>query len=67
VPPQPLAAGRVAFVPATSFSKVYAIDSQTGVILNAFETGQPTYTAPMIAGSLLLLGSADGTVFAFGH
>jgi outer membrane protein assembly factor BamB len=67
VQPQPLAAGRVAFVPATSFSKVYAIDSQTGVILNAFETGQPTYTAPMIAGSLLLLGSADGTVFAFGH
>ena len=67
VEPQPLAAGRVAFVPATSVSKVYAVDSQTGLILNAFDTKQPAYTAPMIAGSLLVLGGADGTIFAFGR
>jgi outer membrane protein assembly factor BamB len=67
VQPQPLAAGRVAFVPATSVAKVFAIDSQTGAILKTFDTKQATYAAPMMAGSLLILAAADGTVFAFGR
>jgi hypothetical protein len=67
VQPQPLATGRVAFVTATSVAKVYAIDSQTGLILNSFDTKQSAFTAPMIAGSLLIVGAADGTVFAFGR
>jgi hypothetical protein len=65
--PQPLAAGRVAFVTATSVAKVYAVDSQTGLIVNTFDTKQATYASPMIAGSRLILGAADGTVFAFGN
>jgi hypothetical protein len=64
--PQPLAAGRVAFVTATSVAKVYAIDSQTGLIVNSFDPKRPTYASPMMAGSRLILGTADGTVFAFG-
>jgi hypothetical protein len=67
VQPQPLAAGRVAFVPATSVAKLYAIDSQTGLILKAFDTGQAAYTAPMVAGELVIVGAADGTILAFGH
>jgi hypothetical protein len=65
--PQPLAAGRVAFVTATSVAKVYAIDAQTGLIVNTFDTKQAAYTSPMIAGSRLILGAADGTVLAFGN
>jgi outer membrane protein assembly factor BamB len=63
--PQPLAAGRVTFVTSTKTAKVYAIDSQTGRILRTFKTDSPTYAAPMIAGSFLVLGTADGNVFAF--
>jgi hypothetical protein len=64
--PQPLAAGRVAFVTSTRSGKVYAVDSQTGRILNTFNTVRAPYAAPMMAGSFLILGAADGTVFAFG-
>ena len=64
--PQPLAAGRVAFVTSTRTARVYAVDSQTGRILNRFRTSSPAYAAPMIAGPFLVLGAADGTVFAFG-
>jgi outer membrane protein assembly factor BamB len=64
--PQPLAAGRVAFVTSTKTAKVYAIDSQTGRILNTFATDSPTYAAPMIAGPYLVLATADGKVLTFG-
>lgn len=64
--PQPLAAGRVVFVTSSKASRVYAIDSQAGRILNTFRTDSPTYTAPMIAGSFLIVGGSDGRVFAFG-
>ena len=37
-----------------------------GLILNSFDTGGPAYTAPMLAGGLVVVGSADGTVRAFG-
>jgi len=67
VAPQPLAAGRVGFVSATRVGKVYAIDAQTGLILNTFDTKQAAYTAPMSAGSSVIVGSADGTVYSFGH
>jgi outer membrane protein assembly factor BamB len=64
--PQPLAAGRVAFVTSTKTARVFALDSQTGRILNTFKTDSPTYAAPMLAGPYLVLGAADGTVLAFG-
>jgi len=64
--PQPLAAGRVAFVTSTKTARVYAIDSQSGRILRTLKTGSPTYAAPMIAGSFLVLATADGKVLAFG-
>ena len=66
VAPQPLATGRVAFVAATAVGKVYAVDSASGVILNSFDTGGAAYTAPMLAGGMVVLGSEDGTVRAFG-
>ena len=66
VEPQPLAAGQVAFVPATAVGKVYAVSSGSGLILNSFDTGGPAYTAPMLADGLVVVGSADGTVRAFG-
>ncbi len=66
--PQPLAAGRVAFVTSPRAGKVYAVDSQTGLTLNTFDTkGVPTYAAPMIAGPFLVLTTADGTVYAYGR
>jgi len=64
--PQPLAAGRVAFLTSTKTARVYAIDSQSGRILRTLKTGSPTYAAPMIAGSFLVLATADGKVLAFG-
>jgi outer membrane protein assembly factor BamB len=66
VQPQPLAAGRVTFVTSTKTAKVYAVDSQDGRILRTFRTDSPTYAAPMIAGSFLVLATADGKVLAFG-
>jgi hypothetical protein len=66
VAPQPLSAGQVAFVPATAVGKVYAVNSGSGLILNSFDTGGPAYTAPMLADGLVVVGSADGTVRAFG-
>jgi outer membrane protein assembly factor BamB len=66
--PQPLAAGRVAFVTSPRVGKVYAVDSQTGAMLKTFDAkGVPTYAAPMIAGSYLVLTTADGTVYAYGR
>jgi outer membrane protein assembly factor BamB len=67
IQPQPLAAGRVAFLTSTVAGKVFAIDSQSGVILHTFVLRRATYAAPMVAGSLLILGGADGTIFAFGR
>ena len=66
VEPQSLAAGQVAFVPATAVGKLYAVNTASGVIVNAFDTGGPAYTAPMLAAGLVIVGSADGTVRAFG-
>ena len=66
VEPQSLATGQVAFVPATAVGKLYAVNTGSGVIVNAFDTGGPAYTAPMLAAGLVIVGSADGTVRAFG-
>ena len=66
--PQPLAAGRVAFVTSPRAGKVYAVDSQTGLTLNTFDSkGVATYAAPMIADTFLVLTTADGTVSAYGR
>ena len=51
---------------STKTAKVYAVDSQDGRILRTFRTDSPTYAAPMIAGSFLVLATADGKVLAFG-
>jgi outer membrane protein assembly factor BamB len=64
--PQPLAAGSVAFVSASSEAKLYAIDTSNGQILATLPTGSPDYTAPMVAGNLVVVGTDDGRLIAFG-
>ena len=64
--PQPLVAGRIVFVSATAVHELYAIDSATGRIVVGLDTGEAAYTAPMLAGNLVVVGSAGGAVEAFG-
>jgi hypothetical protein len=66
VQPQPLALGTVAFVSATGVGKLVALDSATGEVLTRLDTGGPAFTAPMVAGDVVVVGGSDGTVRAFG-
>ena len=66
IQPQPLAVGRVVFVSATANSTLAAINSATGTVLRVLKTGSPAFTAPMMAGRLVVVGTATGSVEAFG-
>jgi len=66
VAPQPLAAGPVVFAPATAAGQLAALNARTGAILALLGTDGAAYTAPMVAGGRVLVGSSSGALLAFG-
>lgn len=66
VQPQPLVAGSIVFVSATAVDKLAALDTATGRVITEFDTGSPAFTAPMMAGPLVVVGTATGSVLAYG-
>ncbi|HEY7398167.1 MAG TPA: PQQ-binding-like beta-propeller repeat protein [Gaiellaceae bacterium] len=66
VQPQPLGSGDVVFVSATATHSLDAIDAASGRLVADLDLGTAGYTAPMMAGSLVVVGTASGSVQAFG-
>jgi outer membrane protein assembly factor BamB len=46
--------------------RVYALRATDGVKLWSYATGGPVYSSPAVSGGLVLLGSLDGFLYAFG-
>jgi outer membrane protein assembly factor BamB len=66
IQPQPLAVGGIVFVSATATHSLVALNGATGALIADLDTGTAAYTAPMMAGQLVVVVNAAGTVEAFG-
>ena len=61
----PVVAGDVVFV-ASKSGELSSLNLKTGSLVWKFETGSPIVASPSISNGRLVIGTLDGTVYAFG-